>query len=220
MIYLIEPSNYNLYQHELTEAYKLRHEIFYKKLKWQVDSKDGLEKDKYDEKNAYYLIFKDNQGTVRGCLRMIEMTNECMFDGPFQTLLPNLRTFKKPGIWEVSRFAVDDTAALNVHNISCKLLAALYYFGIKLRSVQLFCSINHPPVIKLYQQYEMRCCTLAEKKNENEHLIVAGYFPLQITFEKLIEKAKHDPARPILYRLSPYYSSLPQSHLSPDKKAL
>lgn len=87
MIIFIEPSTYHVYRQELEGVYRLRHQVFYEKLKWQVNSQNGLEKDEYDESNTYYLVYKDPEGKIRGCQRYIEMCHNCMFDGPFSFML-------------------------------------------------------------------------------------------------------------------------------------
>ena len=109
MLYLIDPDNYHLHQNDLEQMYRLRHTVFFDKMKWQVSSIHGMEKDQYDEKNAYYLIYKDSHGIIRGCVRFIEMIHDCMFDDPFKHLLPNIEDYKKPRYWELSRLAVDHT---------------------------------------------------------------------------------------------------------------
>ncbi len=219
MIYLIEPTTYELYRQELTGMYQLRHEVFFKKLKWQVTSEEGLEKDDYDEKDAFYLIYKDQTGKVRGCMRFIEMTNDCMFDGPFRFLLPNLKTFKRSGMWEISRFAVDYSGA-DSHKITTQLLAALYYFGLELQPAELFLSINYLSTIKLYQRYQLLGCQLAKQELGNESLIISGYFPLRLTYEKLLEKSGHDLSQPLFYHLSPCYAQSPvQPFVLESKKA-
>ena len=83
MLYLIDPDNYHLHKNDLNEMYQLRHRVFFEQMKWHVSSENGMEKDEYDEQDMYYLIYKDDQGIVRGCVRFIEMTHTCMFDGPF-----------------------------------------------------------------------------------------------------------------------------------------
>ena len=55
MLHLIKPNNYNLYRKDLDNMYRLRHRVFCTKLNWDVNGHDGMEKDQYDEKNAYYL---------------------------------------------------------------------------------------------------------------------------------------------------------------------
>jgi N-acyl-L-homoserine lactone synthetase len=54
MLHLIKPNTYNLYRKDLDNMYRLRHRVFCTKLNWDVNSHDGMEKDQYDEKNAYY----------------------------------------------------------------------------------------------------------------------------------------------------------------------
>ena len=98
-VHLITPADYsddnrirnpNIYAYSkelLDQMYCLRNDIFVEKLKWNIKSVNGREKDQYDEKNAFYLVYVDGGGEVRGCMHLIEMVNECMFDGPFSFAL-------------------------------------------------------------------------------------------------------------------------------------
>ncbi len=134
MLYLIAPNNYDSHRQDLDEMYKLRYRVFSKELKWDVKIHDGMEKDEFDERNAYYIIAKDEKGVVRGCQRLIEMTNPCMFDGPFSSFLSSLKDFKQPGYWEASRFAVDhsyDETYTKENSWACalSLLAGALEFG-------------------------------------------------------------------------------------------
>lgn len=86
--YGIHNSNSYAYNKELLDRmYCLRNDIFVEKLKWDIKSVNGREKDQYDENSAFYLVYVDGGGEVRGCMRLIEMVNECMFDGPFNFAL-------------------------------------------------------------------------------------------------------------------------------------
>ena len=179
--------------------------MFFKRLSWKVNPQNGLEKDEYDEKNAYYLIHKDEKGVITGCLRLIEMTNNCMFDGPFRFLLPDLKSYKRQGMWEVSRFAVDTTLGAAANKITLHLIACLYYFLLELQQAELFFSISYPSVVKLYQRYGIYGSVFTQREIEGKEVMVIGYPPLRLTYEKLLEKLKYDMREPLFYCLNPYF---------------
>ena len=203
MLYLVTPSNYDLHRHDLNEMYKLRYRVFCKELKWDVKTHDGIEKDEFDEKNAYYIIAKDEKGVVRGCQRLIEMTNPCMFDGPFNALLSSLKAFKHPGYWEASRFAVD-----HVYNESYTLkdsqvlvptlLAGVMEFGLQIKKVEYFLTLSFPGVAKLATLYGLLMTPLKQSEIEGEAVIVSGYPPLNVSYKKLLKKIGYTDLSPIL----------------------
>lgn len=203
MIYLISPSNYESHRSDLEAIYRLRHKVFFEKLNWQVESKSGLEIDQYDEQNMYYLMYKDKEGIVRGCLRVVEMTNLCMFDGPFQFALPDLKNFKRPGYWEVSRLAIDfeynaTFKKQEAARISRLLFAALIYFGLHIKKVEYYLGIGHPSIVKLYSSFPLLCSVISINTINNEEILTFGCPPLAYSYDKILEKINYNPKEPII----------------------
>ncbi len=210
MIYLITPENYKCYRTELDNMYRLRHKVFFEQLKWQVNSNDGMEKDEFDEKNAHYLIYKDEKGIIRGCQRLIEMKNPCMFDGPFKFFLSDLSDFKRPGYWEASRFAIDhefdeNYTSKKAQEVCLWLLAASVYFGLEIQPMEFCLSISMPSVKKLYSHYGFIGATLAERKINNDVVVVNGYKPLTYTYDAIMKRLTPDLKSPVLYYTGPMY---------------
>jgi len=208
MLYLISPSNYDLHRDDLDEMYKLRYRVFSKELKWDVKTQDGMEKDEFDEKNAYYIIAKDKKGIVRGCQRLIEMTNPCMFDGPFNSFLTSLRDFKYPGYWEASRFAVDhsydDTYTLkDAQRLVPTLLAGVMEFGLKVGNVECFLTLSFPSVAKLASLYGLLVTSLKQNGTGEAALTVSAYPPLNVSYKKLLKKIGYTATEPLLCYLNP-----------------
>ena len=206
MLYLITPSNYDLHRHDLDEMYKLRYRVFCKELKWAVKTYDGMEKDEFDEKNAYYIIAKDEKGIVRGCQRLIEMTNPCMFDGPFSSFLSNLKDFKQPGYWEASRFAVDHNyneiyTQKNSWYFALALLAGVIEFGLKIKNVECFLSVSFPKIVKLAIHHGLLMVPLKQDEIAGETIIVSAYSPLSVSYKKLLKRIGHVSTEPLLHHL-------------------
>ncbi len=90
----------------LRGMFKLRHNVFYERLGWQVDSQNGLERDVYDELNPLYMIAQRDEHDVEGCWRILPTTGPYMLKNTFPQLLCGEETPSSRNIWEVSRFAV------------------------------------------------------------------------------------------------------------------
>jgi len=91
----------------LEDMHRLRHRVFKERLRWDVQSKNGMERDEYDNLDAIYLLSYDDSDTLRGTWRMLPTTGPYMLRDVFSELmedqpLPNARS-----VWEVSRFAAE-----------------------------------------------------------------------------------------------------------------
>jgi acyl homoserine lactone synthase len=211
MLVLIDPSNYEFHRRDLDNMYRLRHKVFFEKLKWDVKSSHGMEKDEYDEKHATYIIYKDEQGIVRGCTRLIEMINPCMFDGPFRFLLPDLENFKHSGCWEQSRIAVDHNFDENytpqmASQITASVYTAYLHFALELGAVKTCLLVSFPAAKKLYSRYGFSGKSVAERVFNGNQLLVTSYVPLRQTYEKLLTQLNCDFAKPILSYVKPIYA--------------
>lgn len=189
LLYLISPHNYDDRLQDLEEIYRLRYRFFYKHLKWNVKTQDGMEKDEYDTPNAYYFIYKDQEGSLKGCLRLIEMTNECMFDGPFDFLLPNLKDFKKPGYWEISRLAIDPNCSeKEFKEIFTYLIMALGHFGLKSDTPKTYLTLSYPTSVELAKNLGISIKTIKEDRIDNKPVAVSVYTPDLKSHKKLMQK--------------------------------
>ena len=219
MLYLIDPDNYHLHKEDLDNMYRLRHKVFFEKMNWQVSSENGMEKDAYDENNMYYLIYKDTKGIIRGCVRFIEMTNNCMFDGPFKFALPNLNDFKKPRYWELSRLAVDYnyddqyTYEMSQH-ISLNLISGYLYFGLELEQIECTLTVSYPNTLELYKSHGLLFSQINRimlNPETKEEIIVSGFPCLNYCYDKMVKGMKIDANAPVLWHLGPMFKYIEHS---------
>ncbi|MFZ4115437.1 MAG: acyl-homoserine-lactone synthase [Chthoniobacterales bacterium] len=195
MLQLITPENYHAHQEDLQAMYRLRHKIFFEQLRWDVTSENGMERDQYDETQMYYLIYKDQEGIIRGSLRLIEMIHECMFDGPFNFMLPNLKKFKKKGFWEISRLYIHGYDDLLDHPSEAKIIyrhlfAGIIHFGLANHKTTSFLAVSYPSALRLHNMAGMQWSSLYQSVINNEAIISAQYSPSQECYEKLIQKGE------------------------------
>ena len=213
MLYLIDPDNYHLHREDLMNMYRLRHKVFFEKMKWAVSSDKGIECDAYDEKNMYYLIYKDDLGRIRGCVRFIEMTNQCMFDEPFRFALPNHEDFKRPRHWELSRLAIDfdydDSYTFEMsQQVSLNLLTGYIYFGLELEQIECTLTVAYPKTIEFYKENGLLFKELNRvmiDNNPEEEIVVSAFPTLNYCYDKMIHKIPLDPKKPVLWHLGAMY---------------
>jgi N-acyl-L-homoserine lactone synthetase len=200
MVYLITPNDYASHRADLDAMYRLRHKVFFEKLKWQVKSQDNMEKDEYDENNTFYLIYKDQNNIVRGCHRYIPMNHSCMFDGPFDFVLPNLKDYKNAKYWEASRLAVDydfsqEYTTKDAKNICSRIFAASVLLGLD-AEIEGFVTLSYPSVARILPQFFLTSL-LASATINNEEVHVTQYSPTNESYAKLLSRINLPKNEPV-----------------------
>lgn len=92
---------------DFLEMFRLRHRVFKERLGWDVQSMEGLEKDRFDELQPSYLLAFDGSDRLVGTWRMLPTTGPYMLRDVFPVLLDGTEAPCHPKICEGSRFAVD-----------------------------------------------------------------------------------------------------------------
>jgi acyl homoserine lactone synthase len=87
--------------------YKLRYEVFAKKLGWDVETINEMEKDHYDDlPRVSYVLAKTASDQVAACWRILPTTGPYMLKDTFPELLHGQPAPNADDCWELSRFAV------------------------------------------------------------------------------------------------------------------
>jgi acyl homoserine lactone synthase len=87
--------------------YKLRYEVFAKKLGWDVETVNEMEMDHYDDlPSVAYVLAKAPDGQVDACWRILPTTGPYMLRDTFPELLHGQQAPEADDCWELSRFAV------------------------------------------------------------------------------------------------------------------
>jgi len=105
VIEIVTPDAYGVYERELNQMFKLRHQIFKDRLRWSVPSDGRLERDEFDDLNPTYVLALDDD-TVVGCWRMLPTTGPTMIRDVFPELLEGKSLPSSKHVWESSRFTV------------------------------------------------------------------------------------------------------------------
>jgi N-acyl-L-homoserine lactone synthetase len=100
------------YSRDTDEMFRLRARQFRDRLGWDVQVKDGWERDHYDDMNPLYLVSKDEKtGQVAGCLRCLPTTGPTMMRDVFDQYFDEPFDIASPLIWECTRFAIEPAIA-------------------------------------------------------------------------------------------------------------
>ena len=107
MMHLISADRYEDFREELAEMHRLRLRVFKERLDWNVEADGDREVDEFDRCAPVYLLQRDAEGQVRGCVRMLPTVGPTMLRDKFSFLLGEHPVPELPSVWESSRFALD-----------------------------------------------------------------------------------------------------------------
>jgi acyl homoserine lactone synthase len=87
-----------------------RREVFINRLGWELNIINGMELDEFDGPDAVYVCSQDDEGNVNGVARLLPTTGPYLMEKVFPQLWGGNKLPHDPQIWELSRFAMVDTA--------------------------------------------------------------------------------------------------------------
>jgi len=122
-------------QSVLLDMFAFRHEVFYRKLGWEVQTRYQLEYDEFDDMDPVYMVAEDDGGEIEGCWRLLPTVGPYMLRDTFPQLL---RGESAPGdshVWELSRFAVatcEDAAVKQapLNDVTLEMIRKVYDFAV------------------------------------------------------------------------------------------
>src|SRR5689334_2518280 len=86
--------------HYADAFFRLRYEVFYKRLNWQVQCQDEREIDRYDNEDTVYVVTEDDAGRIIGGWRLRPTLTPYMLDEVFPQLLNGTPAPHHPRVWE------------------------------------------------------------------------------------------------------------------------
>jgi len=90
--------------------FRFRHKVFRERLGWEVESRNGLEVDHYDELEPVYMVSQNAHKEIIGSWRLLPTMGPYMLKDTFPQLLCGEPAPQDPSIWEVSRFATETSS--------------------------------------------------------------------------------------------------------------
>lgn len=90
----------------LDGMFRLRHEVFHERLRWNVDSLHGRERDAFDDCDPVYVIgHLEGSREVTACCRILPTEGPYMLRDVFPEALRGAPAPCDPAVWEFSRLA-------------------------------------------------------------------------------------------------------------------
>ncbi len=85
MLQLISPDRYGEFVDDLAEMHRLRYRIFKERLGWDVEVSGDMEIDEFDACRPAYLLQRDDDGRIQGCVRLLPTTGPTMLRRPIRS---------------------------------------------------------------------------------------------------------------------------------------
>lgn len=138
MLQLISPDRYGEFTDDLAEMHRLRYRIFKERLGWDVQVSGDMEVDEFDACQPVYLLQRNDDCRVQGCVRLLPTTGPTMLRDTFPALLDGQAAPASQVIWESSRFGVDlctreAKTAGSIARATYELFAGMIEFGLTRR---------------------------------------------------------------------------------------
>lgn len=115
----------------LDSMYRLRSDVFHKRLGWDVRVEDGREHDWFDLIGPHYVVAHDGNSRALGCCRLLPTLGPNMLRDIFPELLDGAPAPGSASAWEVSRFALCDECSQGGYGfgaISSSIIAEVFRF--------------------------------------------------------------------------------------------
>lgn len=182
MIEVITPDIAFLYREKLDEMFQLRHRVFKERMNWDVNSRNGKERDVYDLLRPVYLLAVDRAGTVEGTWRLLPTTGPYMLHDVFTDLLDGTSPPADPRVWETSRFAVELDAEgcdrrNTVNRVTSELFAGLVEWAL-LYGIQEVVTVYDVRVGRLLNKIGVTPSWVSQRRRIGNTITVAGRFEI------------------------------------------
>ena len=187
MIQLITADRYGEFIDDLGEMHRLRYRIFKERLGWDVQVSGDMEVDEFDACRPVYLLQRNEDGRVQGCVRLLPTTAPNMLRDTFPALLDGQAAPTSDTIWESSRFGVDlcgreEKTAGSIARATYELFAGMIEFGL-MRKLTDIVTVTDARMERILCRARWPLRRLGSPRPIGKTIAVAGY--LEVSHERL-----------------------------------
>lgn len=147
---------------------------------WEVPTIDDMEYDAYDNPAAYYLIRRDDQGSVVGVSRLYPTDRPYMLEQSFAHLVSKVEMPHSLNVWEGSRFCVEKSLSPEVRKrIIQEIVVGYLEFALE-KNIKSIIGVMYPPYwrnIFVNSGWPVEWIGEIHKTNEG-YKIIAGNLPV------------------------------------------
>jgi len=118
----------------MRRMFRFRHRVFHERLGWEVESRNGLEMDRFDALDPVYMVSENVRKEIDGSWRLLPTTGPYMLKDTFPQLLRGEAAPRDPAVWEISRFATlaggcRERAQANLGQVTFAMIRSLLPFA-------------------------------------------------------------------------------------------
>lgn len=179
MIECITIANSHLFGDALASQFRLRHKVFIERQGWDVPRWQNMEYDQFDTPAAHYLVWRDEDGEVRGVSRMAPTDRPYMLSEVWPDMVTLEPLPHSPRIWEGTRFGIDRDLPSELRSrVARELVLAYLEFSLAL-GIDSIIGVMPPPIVRrLFINVGWPVVFLGEPKQVETDRIIAGRMPV------------------------------------------
>lgn len=181
MFIIVQKQEYSRYPALLDQSFRLRKQVFYDRLGWDVSVTEGLERDAYDDLGPAYLMWcNERADTLYGTVRLLPTTGPTLLFDVFRVTFPDV-ALCAPGIWEGTRMCVDDASigrdfpGLSSSRAFSLLLLALCEVGLD-HGIHTLVSNYEPHFRRVYRRAGLHVTELGQADGFGRFPVCCGVF--------------------------------------------
>lgn len=186
----------------LDSMYRLRSEVFHRRLGWDVRVEDGREHDWFDLIGPYYLVAYDRDFQALGCCRLLPTMGPNMLRDVFPFLLDGAPAPAAETIWEVSRFAISPSCSsggFGFSELPGWILAEMIVFAANQR-VDALVGVTSAPVERMLRRMGLEVERLGKPQRIGQVMSLAFRIPidahnLTVAQQHRAQSLEHDVSR-------------------------
>lgn len=166
-IVIAQENNNEAQSNLFNDIYKLRYETFSERLNWDIETKDGLERDSFDDLEPHHIAVENESG-VAGCWRALPTTGSYMLKDVFPCLLQGEEAPQQDDVWEISRFAVkkgsSSAAKGYMSAVTIEMVKSFYEFA-QQNNAKYYVAVTTVACERMLRQLGVNCWRMGEGKS-------------------------------------------------------
>ena len=182
MIKVIEAADLGNCRETAQQMFRIRAQVFWERLGWDVTVKDGLETDRFDDADPLYLVSVNEwTGRVEGSLRLLPTTGPNMLREVFPILIPG-ETVASTTIWESSRVSIDpnlpqETTNRRLNRVTTDLLCGIVEVGLR-AGLTFVVSVFDAKMVRIFRAAGVPADIIGRPTRVGDAMCYAGLFEI------------------------------------------
>ena len=165
----------------LDSMYRLRSDVFHRRLGWEVRVDNGREHDWFDLIGPHYLVAHDGASNALGCSRLLPTAGPNMLRDIFPFLLDGAPAPSSSAVWEISRFAINSACAgdgFGFGHVPAAMLAEMFRFA-GAHGIEDLVGVTSTPVERMLRHLGLRVERLGLARKIGRVMSLAFRMPVE-----------------------------------------